>query len=207
MTAAARLQAILASLGQPPLPGAQALAFETYLELLLRWNARVNLSAIHDQEGILRRHFVESICCARLLPAGLTTLLDYGSGAGFPGIPCAICRPELAVTLAESQSRKAAFLQEAARTLPLQCTVYPGRVQAMEPSLLFDVVTLRAVDRMQEACASALTRVKPSGWLAIMATQQSLAGLVEGLQPVAWRSPTPLPGTEQQVLLLGRKLQ
>jgi 16S rRNA (guanine527-N7)-methyltransferase len=114
---ATRLNALLAEAGLAPLDAAQAQAFEDYLSLLLRWNARVNLTAIRDEEGILRRHFVESIACSRALPAGIRTLLDFGSGAGFPGIPIALCRPEIAVTLAESQGKKAAFLREAVRQL------------------------------------------------------------------------------------------
>jgi 16S rRNA (guanine527-N7)-methyltransferase len=114
-----RLNALLAEAGLAPLDAAQSQAFEDYLSLLLRWNARVNLTAIRDQEGILRRHFVESIACARALPAGVRSLLDFGSGAGFPGIPIALCRPEIAVTLAESQGKKAAFLREAVRQLGL----------------------------------------------------------------------------------------
>src|SRR5208283_5094407 len=80
--------------------------FSSYVSLLLRWNERINLTAMRDEEGILSRHFVESIACARALPAGITSLLDFGSGAGFPGIPIALCRPEIAVTLAESQGKK-----------------------------------------------------------------------------------------------------
>ena len=74
------------------------------------------------------------------------TLLDFGSGGGFPGIPIALCRPEIAVTLAESQGKKAAFLQEAVRVLGLS-----ARSTLSGPKLLtvgFDCVTLRAVDRM-----------------------------------------------------------
>jgi 16S rRNA (guanine527-N7)-methyltransferase len=115
----ARLNAFLAARGLEPLDSALAARFEDYLSLLLRWNVRVNLTAIRDEEGILSRHFVESILCARALPAGIATLLDFGSGAGFPGIPIALCRPEIAVTLAESQGKKAAFLSEAVRQLGL----------------------------------------------------------------------------------------
>ena len=97
--AGVRLNALLAEAGLAPLDAVLAGRFEDYLSLLLRWNARVNLTAIRDEEGILRRHFVESIACARALPAGIATLLDFGSGAGFPGIPIALCRPEIAVTL------------------------------------------------------------------------------------------------------------
>src|SRR5579883_2572450 len=74
----------------------------SYLELLLRWNARVNLTALRDPESIVRRHFGEGLYLAAHLPAvptGLETLLDHGSGAGFPGLVIALARPEIAVTL------------------------------------------------------------------------------------------------------------
>src|SRR5580658_6640344 len=72
--------------------------FEAYLALLLKWNARINLTAVRKPEEIVRRHFMESIFAARQVPKKTKTLLDYGSGAGFPGIPIAICRPEIGVT-------------------------------------------------------------------------------------------------------------
>jgi 16S rRNA (guanine527-N7)-methyltransferase len=206
VTAAGRLQSILQSLGQPALSPEQATAFETYLALLLRWNARVNLTAIRDEDSILLRHFVESITCARLLPSGVTTVLDYGSGGGFPGVPCAICLPQVRVTLAESQNKKSAFLQEVVRTLGLEAAVHAGRVATLPATALFDVVTLRAVDKMQEACADAVTRVRTGGWLAILSTTSSLGSLVEDLRGIAWRPPQSLLGTEQEVLLLGRRL-
>src|ERR1035437_8434491 len=109
------LAALLAEAGIAPLDAAQADSFEVYLSLFVRWNERINLTSIRDEEGILSRHLVESIACARALPAGISTLLDFGSGGGIPGIPIALSRPEIAVTLAESQGKKAAFLQEAIR--------------------------------------------------------------------------------------------
>jgi hypothetical protein len=114
-----RLNQMLLSASLPPLDPGQLASFEGQLSLIIRWNARTNITAIRDEEGILSRHFFESIACARTLPAGIRTLLDFGSGAGFPGIPIAIVRPEIAVTLAESQGKKAAFLQEAVRVLNL----------------------------------------------------------------------------------------
>ena len=83
----------------------------SYLELLLKWNAKLNLTSIRTSDEILKRHFVESIFCAHQLPEGVKTLLDFGSGGGFPGVPIAICRPDIAVTLSESQGKKAAFLK------------------------------------------------------------------------------------------------
>ena len=116
-TTGVRLNALLHESGLLGLDAAEAGRFGEYLSLILRWNARVNLTAVRNEEGILSRHFVESIACARALPAGIATMLDFGSGGGFPGIPIALCRPEIAVTLAESQGKKAAFLSEAVRVL------------------------------------------------------------------------------------------
>ncbi len=117
--AGSSLNALLLAAGLQELKPEVVSGFDEYLSLILRWNARMNLTAIRDSNGILTRHFVESIACAQLLPLGIHSLLDFGSGAGFPGIPIALCREEIQVTLSESQGKKAAFLQEAVRTLRL----------------------------------------------------------------------------------------
>src|SRR5271169_2870056 len=101
----------IASLLTPYLPQAPASILpqlSTYLDLLLKWNARTNLTAIRDPEEIVRRHFGESLFAARHLDpsspdSNATTLLDFGSGAGFPGLPIALLRCDIQVTLAESQ--------------------------------------------------------------------------------------------------------
>src|ERR1019366_3159291 len=154
-----RLAALLAEAGIAPLDAEQADRFEAYLSLFVRWNERVNLTSIRDEEGILSRHLIESIACARALPAGISTLLDFGSGGGFPGIPIALCRPEIAVTLAESQGKKAAFLQEAIRVLGISAKVHSGRAETL--GVQFDCVTLRAVDKMELAVQAASKLVRP----------------------------------------------
>lgn len=202
----ARLNELLAGAELTPLDEATGGRFEQYLSLLMRWNARLNLTSIRDEEGILRRHFVESIACARALPTGIATLLDFGSGAGLPGIPIGLCRPEICVTLGESQGKKAAFLQEAIRTLRLMARVHAGRAEQL--AVTFDCVTLRAVDRMGEAVKLAAGLVAGSGWLALMTTRGDVAALQKaaGAQ-FCWREALPLPGSEERVLALGaRKL-
>jgi len=159
--AATRLNTLLAEASQAPLDTAQTQRFEALLLLFLRWSARINLTSIRGEEGILSRHFVESIACARALPAGISTLLDFGSGAGFPGLPIALCRPEIAVTLAESQGKKAAFLHEAVRVLGVAAKVHSGRAETLATA--FDCVTLRAVDKMERAVQSAARLVRPGG--------------------------------------------
>ncbi|MGB7546346.1 MAG: 16S rRNA (guanine(527)-N(7))-methyltransferase RsmG [Terracidiphilus sp.] len=199
-----RLNGFLGAAGLAPLEVAQSKTFGTYLALLLRWNARMNLTAIRDEDGILARHFVESIACARALPAGVATLLDFGSGAGFPGIPIAVCRPEIAVTLAESQGRKAAFLQEAVRVLELSAKVHAGRAEALASQ--FDCVTLRAVDRMERAVRAASGLVRPGGWLAVMTTRSELAKVqAAAYAEFCWSSPIPLPGSEDRVQVLASR--
>jgi len=203
-SAGARLSGLLVDAGQPLLSGFEVGRFEAYLSLLLRWNARVNLTAIRDEDGILSRHFVESIACARSLPVGISTLLDFGSGAGFPGIPIALCRPEIAVTLAESQGKKAAFLSEGIRLLGLTAKVHAGRAEALAGP--FDCVTLRAVDRMGLAVEAAARLVRPGGWLAPMTTGGELDGLKAVAGPgFSWSDPVRLPGGEDRILALGRR--
>jgi 16S rRNA (guanine527-N7)-methyltransferase len=141
----------------------------TYLELLLKWNARVNLTAIRDPKAIVARHFGESLFVARHLPP-CGTLLDFGSGAGFPGLPIQLALPELRVTLAESQGKKAAFLSEVVRVLGLQTEVWAGRVESMPRGRLFDIVALRAVDDPARAVAEARIRVRTGGALVELTT-------------------------------------
>lgn len=201
-----RFAAILAEAGQEPLAGRQLEQFGAYFELFVRWNERTNLSAIRDEDGILRRHFLESVGCARMLPEGLGTLLDFGSGGGFPGVPVAICRPEMAVTLAESQGKKVAFLQEVVRTLGLTVQIHGGRAENLLTT--FDCVTLRAVDRMEAAVRSAATLVAPSGWIALMTTHEDAKGLaVAAGAEFVWEEERGLPGSERGILALGRRAQ
>ena len=201
----ARLNTLLAGAGQPLLEPAAAKGFEDYYSLLIRWNARINLTAIRTEEGILSRHFVESIACGNALSGGIVSLLDFGSGAGFPGIPIALCRPEMAVTLAESHGRKAAFLQEAVRVLGISSKVHLGRAETLAER--FDCVVLRAVDRMPQAVQAASKLVAPKGWLALMTTGYELTGLQRsaGGAEFSWNRVVQLPGSEDRVVGLGER--
>lgn len=157
-------------------PGTLIPQLSTYLDLLMKWNSRTNLTAIRDPEEIVRRHFGESLFAGRQIAArvsGGARLLDYGSGAGFPGLPIQMLAPELRVSLAESQGKKASFLREVARTLRLGTTVWAGRVEDMPEEDIFEVVTLRAVDRMEEALAAARRRVNAGGWLVTLSTEKN----------------------------------
>jgi 16S rRNA (guanine527-N7)-methyltransferase len=179
--------------------------FEAYLSLFVRWNQRINLSSVRDEEGILSQHFVESIVVVRSLPQQIATLLDFGSGGGLPGIPIALCRPDISVTLAESQGKKAAFLQEAVRVLGITAKVHAGRAELLnEP---FDSVVLRAVDKMPQAVAAAVKLVAPQGWLALMTTDGALVELQTAGGPgFQWDSPIRLPESDSRILALGQRI-
>jgi 16S rRNA (guanine527-N7)-methyltransferase len=132
-----RIAALLAPFLGGALNHAQLSQFSTYLDLLLRWNARINLTAVRHPEQIVARHFGESLFTARSLYSDgwqLTTdnwLLDVGSGAGFPGLPIKLWAPALRLTLIESQHRKATFLREVIRALALpNADVFSGRAEA-----------------------------------------------------------------------------
>lgn len=199
-----RLNVLLAGAELALLDPLEAGRFEDYLSLFVRWNARVNLTSIRDEEGILSRHFVESIACARALPAGISTLLDFGSGGGFPGIPITLCRPEIAVKLAESNGKKAAFLQEAVRVLGISAKVHPRRAELLTTQ--FDCVVLRAVDRMAEAVKAAAGLVVPGGWLALMTTRGDLIRLQAAAGVgFSWPRVVQLPGGEERLLALGER--
>jgi 16S rRNA (guanine527-N7)-methyltransferase len=164
-------------LGETPAPHGLYAQLSAYLDLLLKWNARTNLTAIRDPEEIVRRHFGESLFVGLQLAsrvAASATLLDFGSGAGFPGLPIQLLLPNLQVTLAESQGKKASFLREAVRTLGVNSEIWAGRVESMPEvagvTRQFDVITMRAVDDMARAVPEARRRVKPGGWLVILTT-------------------------------------
>lgn len=170
-----RIAALLQPYLDPsPLPPNLYPQLSAYLDLLLKWNARTNLTAIRDPEEIVRRHFGESLFAAQHLTPRLppsATLLDFGSGAGFPGLPIQLLHPTLPITLAESQGKKASFLREAIRTLHLPTEVWAARVDTLPPDRRFNAVTLRAVDNMSQALAEAAPRVLPGGYLITLSNE------------------------------------
>jgi 16S rRNA (guanine527-N7)-methyltransferase len=205
-----RLNELLLTAGLQPLDSGISNQFEIYLSLFVRWNQKLNLSSVRGEEEILSRHFVESIAVAQSLPNEIATLLDFGSGGGLPGIPIALCRPQISVTLAESNGKKAAFLQEAVRVLGIVARVHPDRAEKLAgtPVARFDCVVLRAVEKMPRAVATAAKLVAPSGWLALMATDPRLAELQAAAgSKFRWEQPVRLPGSDSRILALARKIK
>jgi 16S rRNA (guanine527-N7)-methyltransferase len=199
-----QIQAEFSRAGLAPMPPPAYEQFQQYLELLLRWNQHLNLTAIREPLQVIQRHFVESTFVAQHLPEGISSLLDYGSGAGFPGIPIAICCPAIRVTLAEAQGKKASFLQEALRVLALTGEVYSGRVEAMPEGNLFDAVSMRAVEKMESAIPIAARRAKK--YLVLLTTAKSAAASRGFTPELEWLQPVPLPNSAQMILVIGRRV-
>ena len=121
---------------------AQLDQLESHYALLLHWNAKLNLTRIDSIEEAARLHYCESLFVGQRLPADPLRIVDVGSGAGFPGIPIAILRPDCTVTLVESHRRKAVFLTEAIRYLP-NVKVVTDRAENLKNE--FDWLVSRAV--------------------------------------------------------------
>jgi 16S rRNA (guanine527-N7)-methyltransferase len=205
-------QAAIAKLLEPflseTLSSAQLNNISTYIDILLRWNARINLTAIRQPEEIVTRHFGESLFAARHLAPMLAetqSLIDIGSGAGFPGIPIKLFAPEISLTLIESNHKKATFLREVIRTLDLHdATVFTGRAEDFPTPLENNVVTLRAVEHFAEILPTALRLAAPAGYIALLigGNQVETAQLV--LERLVWVPQIVVPMSFNTALFIGK---
>jgi 16S rRNA (guanine527-N7)-methyltransferase len=200
-------------LGEDRLSDFQLGQIATYIDLLLRWNARMNLTSVRDPEEIVARHFGESFFLARhVLDCGHGQdlhCIDIGSGAGFPGLPIKIYSPQAHLTLIESQHRKAIFLREVIRALSLtDAEVFAGRAEDLAPETAHtgDLVTMRAVERFEEVLPAAGRLVRGgnySGTLALLIGASAVNRTTHVLPEFQWRAPLLIPQSTSRVLLLG----
>jgi 16S rRNA (guanine527-N7)-methyltransferase len=177
----------------------------TYVDILLKWNARMNLTAVRKPEEMVRRHFGESFFAARhwLSEEQALNVADVGSGAGFPGLPMAIVSPSCQFALIESNGKKAAFLNEVIRSLQLKnAKVFSQRAEAYPGKA--DLVTMRAVEAFESVLPIAVGLVAVGGRLGLMigSGQVQSAQKTSGL---AWDDLIPVPGGHSRVLLTGTK--
>lgn len=193
-------------LGGEPISDDKLALLSGHFDLLLKWNARVNLTAIREPEQILIRHFGESLFAARRLsqtPSLSGSLIDVGSGAGFPGVPIKVWAPKILVTLVESQQKKATFLREVARVLALP-DLEVANQRAEQLGRQADVVTLRAVEKFHDALLVAASLVKPAGRLALLIGRPQVSTASSLLPGFVWDEPVPIPLSLARVLLIGR---
>jgi len=172
-----------------------------YGNLLLQWNARLSLTAIRDEAEVVERHLMEGVFAAAHHPDAATAL-DFGSGTGIPGIPIALCRPSVHVTLAESQRKKAAFLQEALRRLDLPASVHADRAETL-PSASFDAVWMRAVEKSAAMLPVAAALVAPEGALCLFGTSER--PVLSSSDKWQWKSIS-FPEANTRVLHIGQRI-
>lgn len=166
MTPAALLAEGLDGLGLP-LPEDAKRKLLAYVDLLAKWNRTYNLTAIREPERMVSYHLIDSLAVLPYLPAG--TLVDVGSGGGVPGIPLAIARPDLRVTLNDSNHKKGAFMQQVVIELGLaNAEVHVGRAEEWRPGRLFDGAISRAFAELSDFIAACRHLVKPGGFFAAM---------------------------------------
>ena len=139
--------------------------FQRYLELLLEWNEKFNLTAITDKDEIEEKHFIDSIELVKFFDVKNKTLLDVGSGAGFPGIPLAIVEPTLHVTLLESNGKRISFLRGVVKELGLNnVDIIQGRSEELGTREKYDIVTARAVKELNVLLEITFYLVKVGGY-------------------------------------------
>jgi 16S rRNA (guanine527-N7)-methyltransferase len=225
-------------LAQNPIPSAQAPgaslsvqksgiskslleSISIYIDLLLRWNLRVNLTSIRQPEEVVTRHFGESLFAAwHLFPTSIQdrsydsaastskpVVIDVGSGAGFPGLPIKLWAPPIHLTLIEANHKKATFLRETVRALSLSdVTIFAGRSEAYPKNGTgADVVTLRAVERLNSTLPEVADLVAPSGRLAILVGESQISAVKQLLGGFNWDEPARLPLSSRRTLIIGRK--
>ena len=180
---------------------------DRHLELLVRWNARINLTAVRAPEEMVRRHFGESLLAARELLTRDSELdvVDVGSGAGFPGLPLKYWAAAARVTLIEGHGKKATFLREVLRALGLTgVEVVNQRAEGV--SRLASLVTMRAVERFEDSLQVAAGLVAPGGRLGLLIgaaqAERALSLLGEGAS-----RRVELPDSERRVLLVWERPQ
>jgi len=217
---ATRIAALLDPFLPAPPSALQIAQLSAYLDLLLLWNRRINLTAVRDEESIVLRHFGESLFAAScLLPpapiaaeqtaAGAPTpeLIDLGSGAGFPGLVMKIYCPALRLTLIEAQQKKATFLREVIRQLQLSAAEVLA-VRAESCAARATLVSLRAVEQFERIVAVAASLLRPpegaaASRLALLIGELQAETARRLLPAFSWQPPINLPESNSRILLVG----
>lgn len=146
----------------------QLQAFERYAQLLIEWNGKMNLTAITEEREIAVKHFIDSLSllCAEEIKQG-AKIIDIGTGAGFPGVPLKIMRPDLKLTLLDSLNKRLVFLQEVCKELDIDAEIVHGRAEELgrdeKYREKYDYAVSRAVAYLPALCEYCLPFVKKGG--------------------------------------------
>lgn len=176
-----------------------------YIELLLRWNQKVALTTVTDPREIVRFHFGESLLGMEVAGVRNGRLADLGSGAGFPGAPIAMARPELSVVLIESNGKKAAFLGEVRRQLNLRnVEIQRQRAEQVPSDADFDFVIARAVGEHEKWLEWSSRTLTPKGRVALWVNSEDADAICQ-LRRWRWIEQTKIPETEDRFVIVGER--
>jgi len=184
----------------------QVLQIQQYIEILLRWNEKISLTAIRDPLEILYRHFCESMYAAEAIPVQGGRLADVGSGGGFPGLPLKIIRPDLRVFLVESNLKKATFLAEVVRELGLNDTqVLVRRYEELHEEIApLDYVCSRALGEfpafLDWAASDQIGAKQVILWIGARDLPE-----IQKISTWDWGEPIQVPHSLRRLLLVGTK--
>lgn len=196
------------ALGEFKLPAYddQVLQIQQYIKILLTWNEKINLTAIRDPLEILYRHFCESMYAADAVPLERGRLADVGSGAGFPGLPLKILRPDLQVFLVESNIKKVTFLAEVIRELGLRdAQVLARRYEELgEEVAPLDYVCSRALGEFPAFLEWARSEQIAAKQVILWIGARDLLE-IQKISTWEWREPIPVPHSLRRLLLVGTK--
>ncbi|MDP6609220.1 MAG: 16S rRNA (guanine(527)-N(7))-methyltransferase RsmG [Vicinamibacterales bacterium] len=181
-----------------------------YFDLLVRWNARINLTSLGDRDSAIDRMLIEPLVAAQRIPDRKLNLLDIGSGGGSPSIPLNLARPRVNLTMVESKTRKAAFLREAIRTLKLggasvETVRYEELLLRPEMHEAMGLVTVRAV-RVDKSLLDRLQAfVAPGGQIFLFRGPSGPEVPPSVRPPLSWRETVPLVRSRRSRLVVLEK--
>lgn len=181
----------------PGLTDAQVALLEAHYSLMMRWTKRINLTAITDPAEVVTRHYGESLAVAAAIPPGAWSIVDAGSGPGFPGVPIAIARPECRVTMLEIDVRKGVFIREGTQGVP-NTSVKNERLSAYAPGC--DWLVSRALHRQELIPYADAHRCG----VALLVSEEQVPETRADWRAVEWDEPIALPWKGHGMILRGR---
>jgi 16S rRNA (guanine527-N7)-methyltransferase len=189
--------------------GEQVKAFVTYLSELKKWNKAYSLTSLKTDEDIVIKHFLDSLLYLAAIPEGELNVMDIGSGAGFPGVPIKIIRPEITMHLVEPTRKKAAFLRHLIGVLGLRgIEVIEGRIEEIKDSA-FDVAVTRALFDVKDFCRKALPLLKEGGRLVVSKGPRVNEELkaIRGIHHEVVVLPLPLSALKRFIVVISKGVQ
>jgi 16S rRNA (guanine527-N7)-methyltransferase len=182
-----------------------------YVDILQRWNQKLNLTSLASLSEILTVHFAESFFAARFLKENESPILDVGSGAGFPALAIKLYRPELSFYLVESRKKKAAFLSTIKRELALeQVSILNKPLEECQPSdfvVLPEALTMRGLGSAENLLRVGLELLAEQSKVFVFSTKSQIQSLTSRMTEIEWREPILIPWSRERVLVLGRSLR